>query len=170
MWRQSRFLHITDMDKFEISLHMSCGDNSDFSTSFVAFSLFCCKITPFLQFTLFCREICFVAIYAFLRGEKLSQKLCPWRKNDKYEVWIPVHFYNAVIKITKEWLYSPQEALFVFSHYSMVSLLTRRGISRYFYNAITRISNECLYSPHEGSTPLEVSRDALLSWLPSTSE
>ena len=90
MWRQSRFLHITDMDKFEISLHMSCGDNSDFSTSFVAFSLFCCKITPFLQFTLFCREICFVAIYAFLRGEKLSQKLCPWRKNDKYQVcfWV----------------------------------------------------------------------------------
>ena len=27
-----------------------------------------------LQFTLFCRKICFVAIYALLRGEKLSQK------------------------------------------------------------------------------------------------
>ena len=35
MWRQSRFLHITDVDKFEISLHMSCGDNSDFSTSVI---------------------------------------------------------------------------------------------------------------------------------------
>ena len=40
----------------------------------------------FLRFTLFCREICFVAIYALLRGEKLSQKLYLWRKNDKYEV------------------------------------------------------------------------------------
>ena len=26
------------------------------------------------------------AIYALLCGEKFSQKLCPWRKNDKYEV------------------------------------------------------------------------------------
>ena len=39
----------------------------------------------------FCRRIvlsqnCFVAIYALLRGENLSQKLCPWRKNYKYEV------------------------------------------------------------------------------------
>ena len=33
-----------------------------------------------LRFTLFCRKICFVAIYALLRGEKLSKKLCPWRK------------------------------------------------------------------------------------------
>ena len=41
----------------------------------------------FLQITLFCREICFVAIYAFLCGEKLSPKLYMWRKNDKYEVW-----------------------------------------------------------------------------------
>ena len=26
----------------------------------------------------------------------------------------PVHFYNAVIKITNEWLYHPHEGLFVF--------------------------------------------------------
>ena len=32
------------------------------------------------QFTLFCREICFVAIYALLRGEKLSRRLYLWRK------------------------------------------------------------------------------------------
>ena len=42
-----------------------------------------------LRFTLFCRKICFVAIYALLRGEKLSKKLCPWRKKDKYDVWAP---------------------------------------------------------------------------------
>ena len=38
------------------------------------------------RFTLFCREF-FVAIYALLCGEKLCQKLCVWRKKDKYQVW-----------------------------------------------------------------------------------
>ena len=50
------------------------------------FTIFCCQISFFLQFTLFCRETSFGTIYAILRGEKFSQKLCPWRKNDKYEV------------------------------------------------------------------------------------
>ena len=40
-----------------------------------------------LQFTLFCRKICFVAIYALLCGEILNQNLCLWRKKDKYQVW-----------------------------------------------------------------------------------
>ena len=44
----------------------------------------CCEII-FLQFTLFCQEF-FVAIYTLLCGEKLSQKLCLWRKKDKYRV------------------------------------------------------------------------------------
>ena len=54
--------------------------------------VFCCILqyfvakSVFLQVTLFCREICFCTIYVVLRGEKLSQKLYPWRKNDKYEV------------------------------------------------------------------------------------
>ena len=39
-----------------------------------------------LQFTLFCREICFVVIYALLCGEKLNQNLCLWRKKDKCQV------------------------------------------------------------------------------------
>ena len=48
--------------------------------------VFCCILqcfvakSVFLQVTLFCREICFCTIYAVLRGEKLSQKLYPWRK------------------------------------------------------------------------------------------
>ena len=52
------------------------------------------KLTFFLaksvlsQFTLFCREIYFVAISALLCGEKLNQKLCLWRKKDKYHVCI----------------------------------------------------------------------------------
>ena len=54
--------------------------------------VFCCILqyfvakSVFFQFTLFCREISFGTIYALLRGEKFSKKLCPWRKNDKYEV------------------------------------------------------------------------------------
>ena len=39
-----------------------------------------------LPFTLFCREINFVAIHAFLHGEKFRHKLCLWRKKDKYQV------------------------------------------------------------------------------------
>ena len=41
-----------------------------------------------------CRKICHFDIYAvflqfthFLCGEKLSPRFCPWRKNDKYNVW-----------------------------------------------------------------------------------
>ena len=36
----------------------------------------------------------FVAIYALLRGENLGQKLCPWRKNYKYEVWAETPQYH----------------------------------------------------------------------------
>ena len=28
----------------------------------------------------------FLAIHALLRGEKFNKNLCPWRKNDKYEL------------------------------------------------------------------------------------
>ena len=54
------------------------------------FTIFCCKISIFAIYAV-CREICFGTIYALLRGEKLSQKLGPWRKNDKYEVWCCQH-------------------------------------------------------------------------------
>ena len=36
---------------------------------------------------LFCQEF-FVAVYALLCGEKLRQKLCLWRKKDKYHVCV----------------------------------------------------------------------------------
>ena len=55
---------------------------------FVAFYNILLPNQFFLQFTLFCREISFGTIYGLLRGEKFSQKLCPWRKNDKYEVCV----------------------------------------------------------------------------------
>ena len=65
--------------------------------------VFCCILqyfvakSVFLQFTLFCREISFGTIYALLRGEKFSKKLCPWRKNDKYEVWM--YFFQPKSKL-----------------------------------------------------------------------
>ena len=53
--------------------------------------MLCCYVAKFilLRFTLFIREICFVAIYAILHGEKVNKKLCLWRKNDKYQVCPP---------------------------------------------------------------------------------
>ena len=53
---------------------------------FVAFYNILLPNQFFLQFTLFCREISFGTIYALLRGEKFSQKVCLSRKNDKYQV------------------------------------------------------------------------------------
>ena len=52
-------------------------------------NLFCHNLCCFVAKPIllpFCREINFVAIYAFLRGEKFRQKLCLWRKKDKYQV------------------------------------------------------------------------------------
>ena len=71
-------------DRFLRMTNEKCGAN-----------LFCGEIslhdTVLSQFTLFRRKICFVAIYALLCGEKLDQKLCLWRKKDKYQVWAPVN-------------------------------------------------------------------------------
>ena len=43
----------------------------------------------------------FVATYSLFCGEKLSQKLCLWRKKDKYHVWL---FYllqfDHIVKVT----------------------------------------------------------------------
>ena len=80
MWSNFKFLHMTGVENSEISPHVYnlwC---------FVAFYAVLFSEIFFLRFTLFCREICYVAIYALLRGEKLSKKLSPWRKKDKYDV------------------------------------------------------------------------------------
>ena len=56
-----------------------------------------------MKFTLFCGdlrnfyEIHFGAIYALLRGEKLSQKFVMWRKKYKYQVWWIVRFFRICI-------------------------------------------------------------------------
>ena len=49
------------------------------------YPVFCCKICFVAIYAVF-YEIHFAAIYAFLRGEKLTQIFARWRKNDKYQV------------------------------------------------------------------------------------
>ena len=78
-------LHMVNMEKIchvEKFLHMR-----NVETNLVGHNLcyFVAK-SCFFASTLFCRKIYFVAIHALLRGEKLNQKLCLWRKKDKYEV------------------------------------------------------------------------------------
>jgi len=84
------------MEKFQMSPHDKCGKNLKFSTSGMCLiwktSPYMQKLCNFLEKIRFvkiyalCRVIHFVAIYAFLCGEKFIQKLSSWRKNDKYEV------------------------------------------------------------------------------------
>ena len=89
MWRKFRFLHRTDVGKSEMSPRLSC-------VWFLQYAILCNM--QFLQFTLFCSEISFVAIYAVCR--KISWVAiyaffmsnfwdgnCAGVKNDKYEVW-----------------------------------------------------------------------------------
>ena len=58
-----------------------------------------CKIHAFLLQNWFCCNLhtyvadFFVAIYAFLCGKKINQLLHSWRKNDKYQVWVPYILY-----------------------------------------------------------------------------
>ena len=72
MWRNLKFLHMWSNFK---CLHMTDVEKNLKSPSLSAI------------FAVSSRNR-FVAIYALLCGENLSQKLCPWRKNDKYEVCI----------------------------------------------------------------------------------
>ena len=51
--------------------------------------LFCCNI-GFVAIYVLLWQICFVAIYALLCGEKIIQKLRMWRKNDKYQVCVDI--------------------------------------------------------------------------------
>ena len=74
MWRNLKLLHIWHVYDVENVF------------TYVHVMLFCLKI-GLLWFTLFCCEICFVAICALLCGEKWNQILHMWRKNDKYQVW-----------------------------------------------------------------------------------
>ena len=73
------YLHMVNVEKNLSNggiFHMKNVDTNQF-----CHNLHCLVAkSDLLQFTLFCREICFVVIYALLCGEKLNQKLCLWRK------------------------------------------------------------------------------------------
>ena len=49
--------------------------------------VFCRILRYFVIYAVLSRNM-FLAIHALLRGDKFYKKLCPWRKNDKYEVWL----------------------------------------------------------------------------------
>ena len=106
MWRNFKFLYLTDVEITEISPHVESFESSPHDICGAIwnilhyqqimctiygvlshFILLCCKIS-FIWIYAVLSQNRFVAIYALLRGENLSQKLCPWRKNDKYEVWL----------------------------------------------------------------------------------
>jgi len=125
MWRNIRFPYITDVEKSENSPHLSCEKcqisphdrfvisfitkkiNNVYSLwSFVAFYVTSfCKNYFFANYAVLSRNL-FVAIYAFLCGEKLSPKLYMWRKNDKYQVCVRqrnLDWYQSSVESIKQW-------------------------------------------------------------------
>ena len=73
------YLHMVNVEKNLSNggiFHMKNVDTNQF-----CHNLHCLVAkSDLLQFTLFGREICFVAIYALFRKENLNQNLCLWRK------------------------------------------------------------------------------------------
>ena len=107
MWRNFSFPCMTivgklkispHVEKFQMSPHDRCGEiwnSPHMACVWCRKRCHICKIYAIyavlllnLLFTLFCREI-FATIYALSCGEKLSPKVHLWRKNDKYQVWLP---------------------------------------------------------------------------------
>ena len=83
-YHDMKFVHkscgeIRSFAKFGGILHMTNVKKSEI------YPVFGCEISFSTIYTIV-RVICFVIIYALLRGEKLSPNLYRWRKNDKYEV------------------------------------------------------------------------------------
>ena len=54
---------------------------------FVAYYAVLLQNLLLLQFSLFCREICFVTFYEILHGETISLKMMSVEKTGKYQVW-----------------------------------------------------------------------------------
>ena len=77
MWINFKFLHMTDVEKSEISFNMCT-----IYGILLHLKLFCCKICVFLRFTLFCRKIGLLRFTRFcvekilaknsVRGEKMT--------------------------------------------------------------------------------------------------
>ena len=69
MWIDFKFLHMTDVEKSEISFNMCT-----IYGILLHFTLFCYKICVFLAIYAVLSQNWFVAIYALLRGENFSQR------------------------------------------------------------------------------------------------
>ena len=85
MWRNFRFLHTVDVEKYEISPYVACVWCKNVNT-YTKFKLFCQKKSFFFAIYAILSQNCYVLFYALLCGEKFIQKLHYWRKNDKYGV------------------------------------------------------------------------------------
>ena len=105
------FVHLVLYQKYgEISPHIYQINNVYNLWCFNAYCAVLLQNRLILRFTLFCRKICFVAIYALLRGEKLSKKLCPWRKKDKYDVWYR-YWYLSKVSIYRQSIFHIGKAI-----------------------------------------------------------
>ena len=81
-----------------------------------------------LPFTLYWRKNYFVAIYALLCGEKFIQKLCVWRKKDKYQVW---SHYILVKNALNE--FSQVFKRFMIPSSQLFEMASRRNIQSHFW-------------------------------------
>ena len=114
MWRNlssEEIFHMTDVSTWVLrNMEQVCYVDrfhhmTDFSTGAIKNEKLICFVAKSLlsPSTLFCREICFVAIYALLYVQKLNQKLCSWRKKDKYQVCITLlGSFNEKVRINWE--------------------------------------------------------------------
>ena len=82
-----KILHMSDCHVEKNSPHEKCQQNCNVETfcaqHMVYSRILRCFVAKSVVFVIYAD---FVAIYALLRGEKLSQKLYLWRKNYKYQV------------------------------------------------------------------------------------
>ena len=78
MWRNFRFICMTDVKNFKISPHDQCAKISNFSTSDISVE----NVSKNVQFMLFCCKISFVAIYTVLSRNQFCCNLrtSVWRK------------------------------------------------------------------------------------------
>ena len=81
MWRNFKFLYMTDEEKSEISFIMCT-----IYGILLHFTLFCCKKFCFLRFTLFFEKSVCRNLRAFV-WRKIEPKIVLVEKKDKYQVW-----------------------------------------------------------------------------------
>ena len=92
-WSGGVILHMTDCHVEKDSPHEKCEENlwkmwRNYVYNvwcFVAFYVILLQNLFFVIYAVLSRNM-FLAIHSLLRGDKLNKNLCPWRKNDKYEL------------------------------------------------------------------------------------